>query len=61
MTQGCHIQLITPVIDGCHEPTDYRPADAAVTLETSPEDPGPWDGCECQDFLLLVGPLSATS
>ena len=60
VSQGCRIQLITPVIDGCHEPTDYRPADAAVTLETPPEDLC-HGCCECQDFLQLVGPLSTTS
>ena len=57
---SCHIQHITSVTDGCHEPTDYRPEDAAVhwTLHQKT----PYHGCcECSDFLLLVGPQSATS
>ena len=57
---SCCIQHITSVTDGCHEPTDYRPADAAVhwTLHQKI----PYHGCcECSDFLLLVGPLSTTS
>ena len=59
-TFSCCIQHITSVTDGCHEPTDYRPADAAVhwTLHQKTLYHG---CCECSDFLLLVGPLSATS
>ena len=57
---SCHIQHITSVRDGCHEPTDYRPADAAVhwTLHQK----NLYHGCcECSEFLLLVGLISTTS
>ena len=57
---SCCIQHITPLTDGCHEPTHYRAADAAVhwTLHQKTLCHG---CCECSDFLLLVGPLSTTS